>query len=162
MPGWKFFLAQVMTPASTRSTTPSENISVWMPRSFLCFRNPRMASGTEPMPSCRQSPSLMSSAQYAADLLVVFRYPGWLQDDGPGVALHDVVDLRDMDEGITERPGHVRCHLCDHELGALRSGLGVVDRYPEGTEPVLVRLGDHAQGHIDRQDLLDEQPAGSG
>ena len=51
LPLWRVLAWLVMTPASTSSTTPSENISEWMPRSFFSFRKRRTASGMAPMPS---------------------------------------------------------------------------------------------------------------
>ena len=47
----------VTAPDSTRSTTRSENISVWMPRSRLSCRRVSTASGMPPMPICRVEPS---------------------------------------------------------------------------------------------------------
>ena len=38
LPGWSVLRSLVMTPASMSGSTPSENISVWMPRSW---RSPR-------------------------------------------------------------------------------------------------------------------------
>ncbi len=38
LPSWKPFLFPVMTPLSTRSMIPSENISVCTPRSFFSSR----------------------------------------------------------------------------------------------------------------------------
>ena len=52
----------VITPASARSTTPSENISVWTPRSCLSVRRRRTASGMAPMPICSVAPSGTSAA----------------------------------------------------------------------------------------------------
>ena len=63
LPGWRVFLALVMTPASASSTTPSENISEWMPRSFLCLRKRSTASGMAPMPNWRVAPSGTREAQ---------------------------------------------------------------------------------------------------
>ncbi len=59
-----FFLF-VTTPASARDTRPSENISEWMPRSFLPFRKSRTASGMAPMPICSVEPSSMSFATFS-------------------------------------------------------------------------------------------------
>ena len=50
-------LRLVITPSLYRSTTPSLNISLWMPRSFFSCRKSSTASGMPPMPSCRQEPS---------------------------------------------------------------------------------------------------------
>ena len=54
----------LMLPFSSSGSTPSEIISVCRPRSCLSPRNEQTASGTAPMPSCRQSPSRTSSAIY--------------------------------------------------------------------------------------------------
>lgn len=50
LPGWYFLWVLVMQPASTRSTTPSLNISEWMPKSLWPLREARTASGMLPMP----------------------------------------------------------------------------------------------------------------
>uniref|UniRef100_A0A6B0UIX8 Putative secreted protein n=1 Tax=Ixodes ricinus TaxID=34613 RepID=A0A6B0UIX8_IXORI len=50
------FLLLVIQPASTRSTTPSLNISEWMPRSLWPFSTFSTASGMLPMPICRVAP----------------------------------------------------------------------------------------------------------
>ena len=50
LPGWMVLRSPVMTPCSTRSITPSENISVWTPRSCLSCRAASTASGMPPMP----------------------------------------------------------------------------------------------------------------
>ena len=64
-PLWMFLHLLVMTPASTSSTTPSENISEWMPRSFFSLRKSSTASGIAPMPSWRQSPSRTREATFS-------------------------------------------------------------------------------------------------
>ena len=62
---WKFFALQVIMPFSYRSTTPSDTISEWIPRSFLPPRKVRTASGIEPIPNCKQSPSLIREATFS-------------------------------------------------------------------------------------------------
>ena len=58
-----FFASPLMTPFSTSGSTPSANISVWIPR-FLWF--PSCAStalGMAPIPICSVAPSSISAAQ---------------------------------------------------------------------------------------------------
>ena len=66
LPRLRAFRSPVTTPASTRSTTESVNISVWMPRSFLSVRSWAAAAGIAPIPSWSVAPSGMRSAMYAA------------------------------------------------------------------------------------------------
>src|SRR5438876_543207 len=53
--------APLITPRSTRSSTPSENISLWMPRSRRSINACRTASGIAPIPSCSVAPSSIRS-----------------------------------------------------------------------------------------------------
>jgi len=55
-----------MIPFSIASITPSETISVWMPRSRFPSSFFRTASGIPPMPSWRVAPSGMSSVMWSA------------------------------------------------------------------------------------------------
>ena len=50
-------------PLNSSYTTPSENISVCIPRSFLLSRNINTASGIAPIPSCNVEPSSINEAQ---------------------------------------------------------------------------------------------------
>lgn len=50
LPGRIFFWEFVMHPFLTRSTTPSLNISVWIPRSLWLKRNDSTAFGMFPIP----------------------------------------------------------------------------------------------------------------
>jgi len=54
--------APLTAPASTRSMMESVSISVWMPRSFLVFRNSTAAWGMRPMPSSTVDASSTSAA----------------------------------------------------------------------------------------------------
>ena len=78
LPRLRAFASPVTTPFSTRSTTASVNISVWMPEVALGGQERRrVAAGIAPIPSCRVAPSGTRSAMYAADLaLDVARSPG--------------------------------------------------------------------------------------
>jgi hypothetical protein len=51
-PGSSAFLAPVIAPHTTRSITPSENISLWTPRSLWLDRCLQTASGMAPIPIC--------------------------------------------------------------------------------------------------------------
>ncbi len=64
LPGCTDLRLFVMTPCSYSSTTPSLNISLWMPRSFFSCRKRRTASGMAPMPICMQEPSSTSPAMF--------------------------------------------------------------------------------------------------
>jgi hypothetical protein len=87
-PGCSFFSRLVMAPASARSTTPSENISVWTPRSCLFISRRSTASGMAPMPICSVAPSLNERGHVLADGIL----------DGDGVSCAD---------GRMERPVRV-------------------------------------------------------
>ena len=65
LPRLRSLRAPVMTPASTRSTTESVNISVWTPRSRLSRRASAVAAGIAPIPSWSVAPSGTSSATYS-------------------------------------------------------------------------------------------------
>src|SRR6266705_1126454 len=64
LPRSRVLRAPVITPRSTRSITPSENISVWMPRSRRSVSVCSAASGMAPMPSCNVAPSSISSPTF--------------------------------------------------------------------------------------------------
>ncbi len=64
LPLCRVLASPVTTPRSNSSTTPSENISVWIPRSFFSSRKSRTASGISPMPIWRVAPSSMRSATF--------------------------------------------------------------------------------------------------
>ena len=58
------FIDPLITPFSTRGSTPSANISVWIPRFLWLPSCDSTAFGIAPMPICRQAPSSISSAQW--------------------------------------------------------------------------------------------------
>ena len=62
LPRLRTLRSPVTTPASTRSTTASVNISVWMPRSCLWVSSSAVALGIAPMPSWSVAPSGIRSA----------------------------------------------------------------------------------------------------
>ena len=62
LPRLRAFASPVTTPCSTRSTTASVNISVWIPRSFLSPRKVAVAAGIAPIPSWSVAPSGIRSA----------------------------------------------------------------------------------------------------
>ena len=63
MPGSVFLASPLITPFSTRGSTPSANISVWMPRFLWPPSWLRTAFGMAPMPIWSVAPSSISAAQ---------------------------------------------------------------------------------------------------
>ena len=74
------------------------------------------------------------------------------------VALHDVVQLRHVDEGVAVGAGHLGVDLGDHGRGGLGGGLRVVDRDPERAVSELVGRRKLDERDIDRQPAVGEEP----
>ena len=71
--------------------------------------------------------------------------------------LDRVIDPRDVDEALTQRPRHRRVELDDHGLRGSDRGLHRLDGRPERAVPVLVRHRDVAEHHVERQQARIEQ-----
>ena len=151
LPLWRVFASPVTTPLSNSSTTPSENISVWMPRSRFSFRNRSTASGISPIPICRVEPFSMRSATFFP--IARATSPTWVTigSSTSGRSISTTVgEPRGVDEGVPQRPGHPPVDERDHRPGGLGRGLRALDPDPVGAEPVLVGRRDVDEGHVDR------------
>ena len=78
LPGRSVFFRPVITPAFASAMTPSDSISVWMPRSLRSLRPLMTASGMRPIPICSVAPSGMSCAAWC---------PIWRQTSSSGSGL---------------------------------------------------------------------------
>ena len=87
LPRLRSLAAPVTTPASTRSTTASVNISVWIPRSRLSIRAIAVAAGIAPIPSWSVAPIRHEGRDVRADPLLD------VPDDRAGVLVRRDVDL---------------------------------------------------------------------
>ncbi len=150
MPRWSVFASPVTTPASKSSTTPSENISVWIPRSRFSFRKRRTASGISPMPICSVEPSSMSSATFCADRARHLAHLGALRElDERPVDLDHVGEARDVDEGVAERARHAAVHEGDRRSSRVLGGrLRALDADAVRAEAVLVGRRDVDERHV--------------
>ena len=147
----------VTTPASTRSTTASVNISVWIPRSCLSPRAIAVAAGIAPIPSWRVAPSGTSSATNSpmrrstgADRthrVLVRRL----------VHLDGEVDVVDMDEALAERARHRPVELDDDDPGGTDRRVHRLDAGAERAEPVAVGRRRIDERHVDGQGARVEQ-----
>ena len=148
----------VMTPASTRSTTLSVNISVWTPRSRWSCSARAVAAGMAPMPSWMVAPSATSSATYwpircstspsGADGMLV----GWDVD----------LDARSMSSTWTKPSPSVRgmrpVELRDDDRRGRARRVDGLDRDAQRTEAVRVGRRDVEQHGIERHGAAAEQP----
>ena len=132
--------APVTTPASTRSTTASVNISVWMPRSCLSRSASAARPGCAPMPSWSVAPSGHEVGDEVADA------PLDLAELGRPRARRAARRPRrarsiwlDVDEAVAERPRHRAVELRDDRLRGPDRGVHRLDRRPERAEPVARR-----------------------
>ena len=136
------------TPASTRSTTASVNISVWIPRSCLPWRARAVAAGIAPIPSWSVAPSGTSSATWLADAaLHLADLAGRVLVRGL-VDLDGEVDVVHVDEALAQGPRHRPVELHDHRG---RGADGRVHRLHAGAQRAeAVRVG---RGGVDQDDV---------
>ena len=157
LPRLRSLAAPVTTPASTRSTTASVNISVWIPRSRLSVRASAVAAGMAPIPSWSVAPSGTSSATCSPIRSLD------VADDRVGVRVRRDVDLDaevdvvDVDEAVAERPRHRPVELDDDRRGGADGRVHRLDARPERAEAVGVgrrRVDEH---DVERQRAALEQ-----
>ena len=105
LPGWSVLRALVMTPASTSGITPSENISVWMPRSC---RSPVAQHGVRDLADAELEGRavLDEVGDVAPDLLRERARAPLRRLEDRLVAGDHGIDVAHMDEAVAERAGH--------------------------------------------------------
>ena len=152
MPLWRVFASPVTTPLSNSSTTPSENISVWIPRSRFSLRKSRTASGISPMPICRVEPFSMRSATFLPIARATVAHLAHLRQlDHRPVDLDHVGEARDVDEASRPSERGIRrltraTTVCARLGGRLRA----LDPDAVGAEAVLVGRRDVDEGDVHR------------
>ena len=146
-----------MFPACARSTTPSENISVWTPRSCLSPSRRSTASGMAPMPICSVAPSSTSAATWRP--IVCSTSSGstprmnveWTR------RAHERVNAAERHQGVAERARHLCVDFRDDQARALRGGERGIDRRAERAVTVAVRRRELEEGHVDSHLARQEQ-----
>ena len=156
LPRFRSLRLPVTTPASTRSTTVSVNISVWTPRSCL----PISAAPTRPGcadPELERRAIRDEVGHVAADSplhvpdlrhVVLVRRHGELDRE---------VDVIDVDEALAERPRDGPIELDDHRLRGTDRGVHRLDARPERAEAVASGCRVH-EDLIERKHPRLEQP----
>ena len=158
LPRFRSLAAPVTTPASTRSTTASVNISVWIPRSFLSVRAIAVADGIAPIPSWSVARSGTSSAtcspiRRSTSPIVG---PAWTYG-GTSTST-----ARSMSSTWTKLSPRVRgiepVELDDHRLRGPDRGVHRLDARAERAEAVSVGRRGVDQHDIERECPALEQP----
>ena len=149
MPGSTVLRRPVTMPASASSITPSESISVWIPRSRRSVRAARVASGILPIPICSVAPSGISEAT----LRPISRLTS---SSGSGAPLgqrhvhrHELRDAVDVEEGVPEGARHVGVDLGEDQVGGIHGRAHDVDRHAEADEAEAVGRAHLDQGDVD-------------
>ena len=142
------------TPRSNSSTTPSENISVWMPRSRFSVEEEQHRVRDLADAHLQRRAVLDEVGDVPAD------GPGLLAHLGPAlrqlehrpVDLDDVREAGDVDEGVARATrGIWRFTSGDDGPRALGRGLGALDADAVRAEAVLVRRRDVEKRHVHGQ-----------
>ena len=141
----------VTTPASTRSTTASVNISVWMPRSCLSVRAMRGRRRDRADPELERRAVRDELGDVLADppLDVADRRAGVLVRRD--VDLDGEVDVVDVDEAVAERPRHRPVELDDDRLRGPDGGVHRLDARAERAEAVRVGRRGVDEHDVERQ-----------
>ena len=157
LPVWMLLRRPVTTPPSTRSTMPSENISVCTPRSCLLASSGVSACGISPMPICKVAPSRISVATLRAiSRQTASGSPAGSSSSGV-VAGDERVDVAHVDEAVAVRARHRRVDLGEHDVGGLERAPHHVDRDAEADIAGAVGGRDLDQRDVDLDPAAAEQ-----
>ena len=127
-------------------TTPSENISVWMPRVFILCRLDKTASGIATDPHLKGRPVFDQLCQYLPMVLAVhLTFPGKLTS-GNGSSISTTASIFWYVWCIQECPLHVVYDLCDH-MSCIQYRARVMSTERPVNKIVFIR-GDTGSVHI--------------
>ena len=157
LPRLRSFAAPVMAPASTRSTTESVNISVWMPRSRFSRRKRAVAAGIAPIPSWSVAPSGIELGDECADPPLDVADLADRVLVRRDVDLDREVDVVDVDEAVAECPRHRAVELDDDGASGTDCGMDRLDRGSQRAEPVRVGRRGVDEHRVEREGARVEQ-----